>query len=948
MAWSLDGTHDIQDEYGIRATSQQREAIVPAPAGMEVFDLDQNAKFIYTGYEWAQFVTTATAVQNTTTVLSSIFPQTGDKAGGYTITVYGDNIKPNSIVRIGGTTATVLVNNATSISFTAPAHSIGLNSIDVTDPLTNITRTLSNIFTYTEVVLPLPVISAISSGTPDTTEATITFTTDVNCSSYVQWGLTTTYDNSNFPGHAAVDQTSHSHTLTGLTPAVEYNYKITVTDINNNIVSSTNGTFTTATPATFPVNSAISSGTPTVSGATITWTTDIAASSMVDYGPTNAYGYSTTLDPTLVTSHSVVLDGLTSGTTYHYRVRSVSAVSAETVSTDQTFLTASSTTTTLNMLWDNTLDLSNTATYQGWGSYTLGTRFKASVDGTILGVRYWKYAGSVPVVVSLWNMAGTLLASRTASGETASGWQRMDFVTPISIVADTDYIVSYHSSAAPSNILYTRADNYFASTGRTSDKLYTYLYSEVTPGNGVFSTTAGSFPNQANALHQSFFADPVFEYTTGGGAAGPTITNINVSNISQTAATINWTLSEPGTGYYELGTVSGVFNITNSPGQNDLTYSSHAQNVSGLTAETTYYYRVRSTNAGAVETISPVNSFTTLAIVGGGSGDPVPGNYHAPAPTSSLVVNVRNTGATGNGTTDDTAAIQAAVNQVNGTGGTVLVPAGTYRINALTSIIVGSNVTLKLDTGAVLKAIGTSSGTYNVVVLNGTNINLVGPGTIQGERAEHIGGVEIYYAAYNPSVSGGEWGMGLKITASNCYVDGVTIKDCWGDGIYAVSGSNVNIFNTVCDHNRRQGLSIIGCNGMVIRDSVFKNTIGTAPSQGIDIEPNTGTTANNVQIYNCQMVNNHNWGFGIFARAGAVTNVKFSNNIVSGNSGGVGISYSNNNFVTNNTITDKYQGILFKNAIGNTATGNTISSPTPIAGTPTGNTVTNNTILPYP
>jgi hypothetical protein len=36
----------------------------------------------------------------------------------------------------------------------------------------------------------------------------------------------------------------------------------------------------------------------------------------------------------------------------------------------------------------------------------------------------------------------------------------------------------------------------------------------------------------------------------------------------------------------------------------------------------------------------------------------------APTPTSGTVINVRNTGATGNGNTNDTAAIQAAVNQV--------------------------------------------------------------------------------------------------------------------------------------------------------------------------------------------------------------------------------------------------------------------------------------------
>jgi polygalacturonase len=53
------------------------------------------------------------------------------------------------------------------------------------------------------------------------------------------------------------------------------------------------------------------------------------------------------------------------------------------------------------------------------------------------------------------------------------------------------------------------------------------------------------------------------------------------------------------------------------------------------------------------------------------------------APTSALVINVRDKGAKGDGETDDTAAIQAAIDEVGGTGGTVLVPKGTYTVDAV-------------------------------------------------------------------------------------------------------------------------------------------------------------------------------------------------------------------------------------------------------------------------
>ena len=53
------------------------------------------------------------------------------------------------------------------------------------------------------------------------------------------------------------------------------------------------------------------------------------------------------------------------------------------------------------------------------------------------------------------------------------------------------------------------------------------------------------------------------------------------------------------------------------------------------------------------------------------------------APKSPLVVNVRDKGAKGDGRTDDTEAIQAAIDEVGGTGGTVLVPSGTYMVDAV-------------------------------------------------------------------------------------------------------------------------------------------------------------------------------------------------------------------------------------------------------------------------
>ncbi len=57
--------------------------------------------------------------------------------------------------------------------------------------------------------------------------------------------------------------------------------------------------------------------------ATITWTTNEPATSQIEYGTTAALGTFTTMDQTLVTSHSVTLTGLSLLETYHYQVRSL-------------------------------------------------------------------------------------------------------------------------------------------------------------------------------------------------------------------------------------------------------------------------------------------------------------------------------------------------------------------------------------------------------------------------------------------------------------------------------------------------------------------------------------------------------------------------------------------------------------------------------------------------
>ena len=82
-------------------------------------------------------------------------------------------------------------------------------------------------------------------------------------------------------------------------------------------------------------------GPATTSSCQLDWTTNIPADSAVDYGTSTLYGASTPVDPTMVTSHQVVLSGLAPGTVYYYQLRSTDSKSNNARSSGHSFKTSS-------------------------------------------------------------------------------------------------------------------------------------------------------------------------------------------------------------------------------------------------------------------------------------------------------------------------------------------------------------------------------------------------------------------------------------------------------------------------------------------------------------------------------------------------------------------------------------------------------------------------------
>jgi hypothetical protein len=182
-----------------------------------------------------------------------------------------------------------------------------------------------------------PVITAGPAAAAADCSATVTWTTDENATSGVAYGPTVAYgDTAGVAGHLK----DHGVPLSGLAPSTTYHYQVSSTDAaGNGPTQSADHTFAT-TAAAFPV---ITAG-PAVTNlggasATITWTTNEAATSQVEYGLSASYGSSASVAGT-ATAHSVTVTGLTPETLYHFRVNSTDACGNGPVqSLDDTFTT---------------------------------------------------------------------------------------------------------------------------------------------------------------------------------------------------------------------------------------------------------------------------------------------------------------------------------------------------------------------------------------------------------------------------------------------------------------------------------------------------------------------------------------------------------------------------------------------------------------------------------
>ncbi|MFA5129652.1 MAG: glycine-rich domain-containing protein [Patescibacteria group bacterium] len=141
---------------------------------------------------------------------------------------------------------------------------------------------------------------------------------------------------------------SHAIQLTGLTPNTTYHFNVASQNGAGTVASSTDYTFQTVADVTPPIISSVASTTYDTS-AVITWTTNEASTSTVEYGLTTSYS-SSSLDGTFIESHSISLWDLVPGTLYHFRVSSWDISGNRATSEDYTFQTPAAGTVNMRFL----------------------------------------------------------------------------------------------------------------------------------------------------------------------------------------------------------------------------------------------------------------------------------------------------------------------------------------------------------------------------------------------------------------------------------------------------------------------------------------------------------------------------------------------------------------------------------------------------------------------
>jgi phosphodiesterase/alkaline phosphatase D-like protein len=603
----------------------------------------------------------------------------------------------NGTVNPNGLATTVYFQWGTSTSYgnTTPSQSIGsgTSNVNVSANLSGLspnttyhyrvvaynsagTRYGSNVsFTTTSTGGP-PTATTNAASNVTSNSATLNGTVNPNglaTTVYFQWGTSTSYGNTT-PSQSIGSGTSNvnvSANLSGLSPNTTYHYRVVAYNSAGTRYGS-NVSFTTTSTGGPPTATTNAASNVTSNSATLNGTVNpngLATTVYFQWGTSTSYGNTTPSQSigsgTSNVNVSANLSGLSPNTTYHYRVvaynsagtRYGSNVSFTTTSTGgpptattnaASNVTSNSATlngtvnpnglaTTVYFQWGTSTSYGNTTPSQSIGSGTSNVNVSANLSGLSPNTTY-HYR------VVAYNSAGTRYGSNVSFTTTSTGGPPTATTNAASNV--TSNSATLNGTVNPNGLATTVYFQWGTSTS----------YGNTTPSQSIGSGTSnvnvsanlsGLSPNTTyhyrvvayNSAGTRYGSNVSFTTTSTGGP--PTATTNAASNVTSNSATLNGTVNPNGlatTVYFQWGTSTSYGNTTPSQSIGSGTSNVNVSaNLSGLSPNTTYHYRVVAYNSAGTRYGSNV-SFTTTS-----TGGP-------PTATTNAASNVTSNSATLNGT----------------------------------------------------------------------------------------------------------------------------------------------------------------------------------------------------------------------------------------------------------------------------------------------------------